>query len=234
MPKINAPNYLPIMGFVVFLLLLSCNLQNTIIIEGNGKGSMEMSLALPPYMLNSIDIVAASIPGGENILKPENIAKSLSSSKDIYNPQVESSQKGAYNIRFRFENFQNNAHDFLIWQQKPNGSTELSIIINRKTYKELEQRFPAIRNNTLLQIYGPATTEGMSQQDYFDMIEYSFGPEAKKDLPKAFATIYVQVPGKILSQTGGNKQNNNRVEFRIPLLDLVLLKGEQKYSVIYR
>ena len=55
----------------IFLVLFSCNLQNKIVLEGVGKGRMALSLELPSYMLDSIDLVAASIPGGEDLLKPE-------------------------------------------------------------------------------------------------------------------------------------------------------------------
>ena len=133
----------------------------------------------------------------------KSIVKGLLLSADISEPVVESPEKGAYDIRFRFDNFAGNSgKDFFEWSQERNGNTKLSIVVNRKTYQELERRFPTMGDNALLRLYGPATTEGMSRSDYLDMVEYSLGPEARRDLPKGEAVISVQVPGKVISQTG--------------------------------
>ncbi len=226
----------------LFLAFFSCKLQNKIVLEGTGQGSMELSMELPSYMLDSMDIIAASIPGGDELLKAENIAAELQRTKNIFDVQVESAQKGAYHIRFRFRNFEKPSstasstpvQEFLSWEEGPNGSTKLSITVNRKSYRELERRFPALRDNTLLQFYGPASTEGMSRTDYLDMVEYSFGPQARSDLPGAEAVILVQLPGVLLSQTGGTVKGKNAVEFRLNLLDFALLKQEKHYSIVYR
>ncbi|MEM9423328.1 MAG: hypothetical protein AAF975_00900 [Spirochaetota bacterium] len=228
---------------MVCLLLFSCNLRNNIVLEGEGKGSMALSLSLPKYMLDSVDLVAASIPGGEDLLEPENMAKGLRRSKDISEVKVLSPQKGSYDIRFRFQNFNSGKNgkngkgsgpDFFVWSREPGGNTQLSIVVNRQTYRELERRFPGLRDNALLQLYGPATTEGMDRNDYLDMVEYSFGAQARKDLPEAEAVISVQVPHQVVSQSGGSRKNRNTVEFRLRLLDFALLTQEKRYSVVYR
>ncbi|WGK68893.1 hypothetical protein P0082_10455 [Candidatus Haliotispira prima] len=226
-------------GLVVMSLgLFSCNLQNKIVLEGEGRGRMTLSLELPPYILDSIDILEAGIPGGEDLLKPDKMAQGLRRTKDISDVEVKSAKKGAYRIDFRFRNFERKsrvaAKDFLEWNKESNGGTGLSITINRETYRELERRFPAMRDNALLQLYGPATTEGMSRSDYLDMIEYSFGKEARNNLPEAEAVILIQVPGRIVSQKGGTKKGKNIVEFRLSLLDFALLNREKSYSIVYR
>ncbi len=219
---------------VIFVTMLSCKLQNKIVLDGVGQGSMDLSFELPPYMLENINIIAASIPGGEELLKPESIARGLKASKDILQPVVTSEKEGSYNIRFRFANFAGNKQDIFFWSTEPNGDKRLSITINRKTYQELERRFPAMRDNPLLQLYGPATTNGMNQNDYLDMVEYSFGSDARRDIQQAKAVIYVQVPGKVISQTGGSMESNNTVVFRLSLLEFALLQREKHYRLVYR
>ena len=214
--------------------MLSCKLQNKIVLDGVGQGSMDLSFQLPPYMMENINIIAASIPGGDELLKPESIARELKASKDILQPVVTSEKKGSYNIRFRFANFAGNKQNIFFWSTEPNGDKRLSITINRKTYQELERRFPAMRDNPLLQLYGPATTAGMSLNDYLDMIEYSFGSAARRDIQQAKAVIYVQVPGKVISQTGGSIESSNTVVFRLGLLEFALLKQEKRYRLVYR
>ena len=225
-----------VIGTVALWGLFSCSVQNKIVLEAEGRGSMALSLELPSYMLDSIDIMAASIPAGEELLEPEHIAKELKRTENVSNVRVESTTKGKYNIAFHFENFAEDIsdNDFFAWSKDPSGNTRLSITINRQTYQALERRFPAVRDNALLQLYGPAGTQDMKRSDYLDMIEYSFGSEARRDLPKFEAVISVQVPGKVISQTGGRKQSANTVEFRLRLLDFALLKQEKRYNVVYR
>ena len=223
-----------ILIFLVCIALVSCNLKNRIVLEGQGKGTFELSLKLPSYMLESLDILALSIPGGEEWLQPERITEQLNQTKDISDVKVDMPQKGTYQIRFRFANlsYKGSAQNFLQWREE--GSTRLSIQINRKTYEALENRFPSLGQNPLLQIYGPGSTQGMSREDYLDMVEYSFGPQARKDLLVAEAEIVLELPGPIISQSGGKKTGSKTLELRLPLLDFLLLEREKRYSVVYR
>ena len=222
--------------FWACIALVSCNLQNKIVLEGQGKGTVELSLKLPSYMLESLDILALSIPGGEEWLQPERIAEQLNQTKDISEVKVDMPQKGAYQIRFRFANLspKGSAQNFLQWREEADGSTRLSIQINRQTYEALEDRFPSLGQNPLLEIYGPGSTQGMSREDYLDMVEYSFGPQARKDLLVAEAQIVLELPGPIISQSGGKKTGPQTLELRLPLLDFLLLEREKRYSVVYR
>ena len=74
----------------------------------------------------------------------------------------------------------------------------------------------------------------MSREDYLDMVEYSFGPQARKDLLVAEAEIVLELPGPIISQSGGKKTGPKTLELRLPLLDFLLLEREKRYSVVYR
>ena len=218
------------------LVLVSCNLQTRIGIEAQGVGTMQISLKLPPYMLGSLDVLAASIPGGEEWLEPKRIAQQLEATKGISAVRVAAPQKGAYDIRFRFENLtpKGRTQQFLKWVKRSDGTTRLQVQINRSTWQALKARFPSLGDNPLLLIYGPGTTQDLSRSDYLDMIEYSFGAQARSDLISAEAQIVLELPGRIVSHSGGEKTGAKSLELRLPLLDFLLLQREQLYNVIYR
>lgn len=226
------------LALLVGLLLSSCNIQQNIDLRAEGSGTMSLSLAIPSYMQENFDILAQSLPGGDELLKPETIAEELRKTPDISNVKVTSSKSGQYDISFAFANFNQSKvpenQDVFSWRKNANGSTTVSIRLSRSSYLLLEERLPSLQDNTIFQLYGPSSTEGMSRSDYLDMIEYSFGAQARRDLPKANLQLAVSVPGRVISQQGGRLQGRDKVNFTLPLLDLALLDKTKVFSITYQ
>ena len=121
----------------------------------------------------------------------------------------------------------------LIELKRRGGVTELRVMINRETVEMFLAENPSL-NNPLVENYGPAANEGISDAEYLEMMEYALGTESRRGIQESTVNLRVRVEGRILDQKGGRIINKRTAVFRIPLLPLLILREPMEYSLRYR
>lgn len=229
----------PILG-IGLVFLTGCDKFNAKIgIERKGAGSVSLDFQVPDYLQANLDILEANFPGSAGLSEPEEIAEVLSAEEGISAVQVSKSAEGRYRIGFRFEGFdqatlESGETPWIAWEEDPKtGRTALSIELSYESYQQLEKWFPLLKETPLMQLYGPGANQDISENDYLDMIAYSFEETASEDLKASTLEMVLEVPGKVLSQEGGRRTAPNQVMFRIPVLDFLLLKEKKTYRIVY-
>jgi hypothetical protein len=120
------------------------------------------------------------------------------------------------------------------------GDTRLlEIRLNRENFSQLKGLVPLL-DDPFLSIYGPEGSKGLSEDEYRETIRWTFEDsesypgETLDAFDTSFLILDVTVPREVVSHRGGEKISSRTVEFRIPLIDVLLLNDEIYYSVEYR
>lgn len=109
----------------------------------------------------------------------------------------------------------------------------MELVLNRETVSSLLAENEAF-DNPLIESFGPASTEGMSRSDYLDMMEFAMGEESRMGISESRLSVNVRTAGTVTGQKGGTRTGDDSVRFDIPLLDLLMLEKELRYSLSYK
>jgi hypothetical protein len=83
-------------------------------------------------------------------------------------------------------------------------------------------------------LMGPlATGEAMSKQEYLELIASIYGSGIADEIKGAFLHINIDFPGPVQSVKGGTF-SGKRVEFAIPLVDILVLEKPLSYEVVWK
>jgi hypothetical protein len=222
-------------------------MKQDIYIDRSGTGTVDFNIELAPYLTDVISQV-------ETVLQPdkpardadksffdiEEIRKDLDGKEGVTVKKLVNPTPNRLSGTLSFESInkllQNVKEDspgsrMIRYEAKGNRSV-LKVEINRNTVLPLLEENPAF-NNPLVENFGPATTEGLSDKDYLDMMEFALGTESRKGIQESALNLTVRVEGRILEQKGGRLLDPSTVAYRIPLLSVLMLKEPLEYSIIY-
>ncbi len=100
-----------------------------------------------------------------------------------------------------------------------NGRFELNIDMD--SYPALEQMIPLLSDPDFA-VYGPRYNNGMTEENYLEMIEYILGESGPEAIRSSVIEITVVMPDDVL-ETNGVVTDEKTVCFSVPLLDFLLL-----------
>ena len=112
------------------------------------------------------------------------------------------------------------------------GEKRVEVRITRENFSSLSGLAPFL-DNPFLVMFGPEENEGVSEDEYLEMMEYALGSGASALIRESSVVLVFRVEGRIVSQKGG-VASGETVTFSIPLIDLLLLAEPLEYSIVYR
>lgn len=110
------------------------------------------------------------------------------------------------------------------------GISTLRFYLDIDNYEELERMIPFLSNPNF-ETFGPLYNEGMSEEEYLDMMSYILGDEAPPSIEQSLISLRFTTPKAIKSLSGGVQESPNSVRFDIPLIDFLLLAEPIVFSV---
>lgn len=106
----------------------------------------------------------------------------------------------------------------------------LSFYLDINSYQQLRDILPFLTNPNF-EVYGPEYNQGMSEEDYFEMVSFMFGDKGHDAVSNAVVTITISVPGTIRECNGCVQIDENTIEYEFSLIDFLLLKEPLSFSV---
>jgi hypothetical protein len=222
-------------------------MKQEIYIGKSGGGTVDFDIELAPYLTDVISQVESVLQpdkpvreGDKPFFDTEAIRKDLSGKEGVIVKKLVNPTPNRLSGSLSFESvnklLQNVKEDspgsrMIRYETKGNRSV-LRVDINRNTVIPLLDENPAF-NNPLVENFGPATTEGLSDKDYLDMMEFALGTESRKGIQESVLTLTVRVEGRILEQKGGRLLDSSTVVYRVPLLSILMLNQSLEYSITY-
>lgn len=125
----------------------------------------------------------------------------------------------------------NKKEDQSIFRIVKRGSlTSLNFYLDINNYPQLVKMVPFLADPNF-ETFGPLYNEGMSEQEYLEMISYILGEEGPNAIDESIISLRVTLPKIISNYSNGVKESPNSIRFDIPLIDFLLLAKPITFSV---
>ncbi len=228
------------------LLLASCTMNQNIYLNNSGGGRVSFNLETADYLTDVLtelqNLFPADTPVAENggLFDVPAIRGDFEDREEVELLHLESPAPNRLEGEFEFRDMaaffqavpEDSPESNLISLETHGKKSTVTIRITRETVEALLQANPSL-NNPLLENFGPAASEGLSQDDYLDMMEFALGSESRQGLLDSALNLTVRVDGKITEQSGGTLVNSSTVRYTVPVLPLILLNDPIVYSLSY-
>ena len=110
---------------------------------------------------------------------------------------------------------------------------KVALNLTYDNYDELESVIPFLSDPNF-EVYGPRYSNGMTEEEYKDMISFLLGEEGVEALEKSFVSIDIRTPGDITGTKGAMKIGSRRAVFSFPIIDFLLLNEPLTFSVEWK
>jgi hypothetical protein len=228
----------------VLLLTVSCTMSNTIIIRGDGSGTVavrvEISKLFKEYLVSMAEVSGqAEIAKEGKLFDLKEIQKGFEGRPGVTVKRLASPKPESLEVDIAFRSIQEvfASDDALksagvITFSQANGAKTVKVHLDRANYKQTSTLFPGL-SNPLFEGMGPQANDTITEAEYLEMIKFSLGDEGPALVKKSYIEIAIRPEGEIVSQTGGAVANGT-VVFRIPLLRLLVLDKPLDYTVTFK
>jgi len=115
---------------------------------------------------------------------------------------------------------------------KRGSETTLSVFLDLGNYPQLTRMVPFLADPNF-ETFGPLYNEGMSEEEYLDMISYILGGEGPTAIEESVISLRLTAPVAIKRQQGGVMESPNSIRFDIPLIDFLLLAKPITFSATW-
>ncbi|MEA1911898.1 MAG: hypothetical protein U9N32_09540 [Spirochaetota bacterium] len=241
--------YRLILLFTALLLISnfqSCTLKQTLNINKDAAGNISFELTLAPFFVEVAEQLSELFPDeneksniNHDIFDIVKIKEDFSKSKGSSLHKLESPSSNILQGTFLFDDIRtalngsgsNNIMDIFTFTTNNNINT-LAVDLNYKSVEQFLAANPSM-NSPLMESFGPMANKGLNEDDYLDMMQYALGDESRIGIKESYLLMDINVDGKIISQSGGIKIDQDTVRYKIPLLKILLLDESESFSVSF-
>ena len=111
--------------------------------------------------------------------------------------------------------------------------TTLTIYLDIDNYPQLTRIITFLADPNF-ETFGPLYNEGMSAEEYLDMISYILGEDGPPAINDSVISLRITVPSAIRHHQGGVLESPNSIRFDIPLIDFLLLAEPIRFSATWQ
>jgi hypothetical protein len=226
----------------LFFLLSSCTARIQGRIEADSSGVFTVSAGLEPRiaaLIRSLTMAAGQGTPGDLILNGEALAASMAAAPGIasvsFKNTAPAAVEGLVGIS-RIGDFLSPAGakgDFITFDPALAGKSggRLGITLSRETGPGILSLLSPEVSDYLVALMAPiATGEVLSRSEYLSLVASIYGKPAADEISAAEIRASIDFPGAVNSVKGGT-WSGKRVEFTIPLPDLLVLETPLHYEV---
>jgi hypothetical protein len=226
------------------LLVMSCSVNQTIMIKGDGSGTLAMradvSKLLRDYIGSLSEVSGKPAPAaGADFFDVATIRKDFEARKGLTVKKALAPTPSSLELELTYTSIRDifagdaalKSAGVMTWSDE-GGRKTLKLHLDRTNYTQLSALFPLLKDPAIAGL-GPQVNDTLTDAEYLDMIRFSLGDDAPALLKKSFITLTIDPDGEIISQTGGTVSGGS-VVFRIPLLRLLVLDKPLDYSVSFK
>jgi hypothetical protein len=229
---------------LAILLTVSCTVNQTISIHGDGSGTLFMHAEVTKLFRDYLGSLA-EVSGKPGLMTGGKVFDAATMKKDfearpgitvkkVVTPTPESVDIDlAYtSLRDVFSGDEKLSSAGALTYTEAEGRKTVRLHLDRTNYTQLSALFPLLNDPTVSSL-APQVNDTITDQEYLEMIRFSLGDDGPGLVKKSFITLTIDPDGDIVSQTGGTL-SGGAVVFRIPLLRLLVLDKPLDYSVTFK
>ena len=200
---------------IAIFLFSSCSVTQSFSLSKSGGSSLS-DIKVDQFFLDVLEDFSDFTPQGDYSIMDEamvNFADKLNSSSSSSNVKLRTDGKSTrYIISLDFSSLEKLVADL----NGGKGNSLLIISDNKMTlnltydnYEELEDVIPFLSDPNF-EVYGPRYSNGMSEEEYMDMISFLLGEAGPEALKKSFVSIEIETPGDITAIKGAMKTGERK------------------------
>lgn len=218
-------------------------MKNEINLEKDGSGTASVEINLKSFVLPTIEDLAEISPDvdPDEMLNPDKIREQMEENPEVSNVRASRPQKNRIILDFDFGSverlFSQTEEDVqssgLIRIEDQGDQMKLTLTVNKNTYRAFSHLIPNLDDPTMAAL-APDPDMVVEESEYLDMIEFFFGEDGPAGVLDSSLDMTINVNGTILDQKGGTKIDSNTVEFKVPLIRVLLLDTDLVYSLSYK
>ncbi len=224
--------------FAATCLLCGCSVTQQLSIEqADGEHEATSYVTSQPFFVNvANDFDTFTDPDDPEISVDrlmEEMAESFRGGSGVDNLELEKVGERSYMLFFTFHDIQglvealggSSGQDILTLKDQT-----LSLHLSIDNYPELEKIVPILSSDDF-QPFGPRFNQGISEEEYLDMLSFMLGDEAPDAVRTSSFTIKIDTPKPITSVSNMQKESTYTASFTFPLIDVLLLQHPIDASV---
>lgn len=224
---------------ITIFLLSSCSVTQSFTLSENGGSSLS-DIKVDQFFLDVLEDFSDFTPQGDYSIMDEamvNFADKLNSSSSSSNVKLRTDGKSTrYIISLDFSSLEKLVADL----NGGKGNSLLIISDNKMTlnltydnYEELEDVIPFLSDPNF-EVYGPRYSNGMSEEEYMDMISFLLGEAGPEALKKSFVSIEIETPGDITAIKGAMKTGERKTVYSFPVVDFLTLNNPLSFTIEWK
>ena len=229
-------NYFFLFFFPFLAVFLSCSARIDGVVMGGGAAEINVRASLGPRTVSLVQSIRGFMGDTRNTptLDGGAISRSLSVASGIKSASLKNTGSEALEGTIVISNvgdFLLSEKDMFITYSEGLTSSSIAVVLDRNSAPLLISRLSPEVEEYLSALMAPVVLgEYMSSGDYLSLIGMVYGRPLADEIAAARINASIEFPRTVTSVSGGSS-NGRRVEFDIPLLDILVLEKPLRYEV---
>jgi len=219
----------------------SCAVKNEVNLSVNGSGTASTDVILDESLVFYLESLAELT--GENTDGPlfnvDEIKKSMEENPGITVEAIENIDDKRITAEIRFDDIEQliaeseaTLNKQIISFKEYGAEKEISIYIDIDNFQDIAPLFPIVEE-PLFMTFGPLENQGISEDEYLEMMEYALGDGGGELIRESMITTVINIDGTLISQKGGTAKGHS-VTFETPLIRILLLDQPIEYVIRFK
>lgn len=232
-----------LLSLLVVLISSSCVVQQGLSLTESQSGWATTDLYVFDFFLTVLQDFEPFVPEdeGQSIMDAsvEDFIEQLHTTSSASNISSMKIGNNSYFIDFTFSSLQDLLFDLnkrerqtIVTITTKGRLTTLDFFLDLENYPQLTQIVPFLADPNF-ETFGPLYNEGLSEEEYLDMISYILGEEGPPAIAESVISLRFTTPKVIVRQEGCVKESSNSVRVDVPLIDFLLLNKPITFSITW-
>lgn len=225
----------------VVMIFSSCAVKNNISLSPDGSGTASTDVSLDEslvFYLESLAELTGESSGGP-LFDVEEIRKSMEKNPGIEVNSLKNHDDKRITAEISFNDIEQliaetetTLNKKIISFKEYGAEKEIRIYIDIDNFNDIAPLFPIVEE-PLFMTFGPLENQGISEDEYLEMMEYALGDGGGELIQDSMITTTINIDGTLISQKGG-KAKGNSVVFETPLVRVLLLDKPIEYVIRFK
>jgi hypothetical protein len=227
-------------SFLLFLpfltVFLSCSARIDGVVKVGGAADITVSTSLGPRTVSLVQSLRSFMGDTRNtpILNADTINRSLAAASGIKSASLKNTGSETLEGNITISNvgdFLLSEKNMFITYNEGADSSSITIVLDRNSAPLIISRLSPEVGEYLSALMAPvALGEYMPAKEYLSLVAMIYGSPLADEIAAARIRASLEFPRPVTSVTGGSS-NGKRVDFDIPLLDILVLEQPLRYEV---
>ena len=222
-------------SLLLLLLFSSCQVTEELSMNADGSGSSYTDIHVEQFFIDVLEDFSEFLPANDESMMDSAIkayTSELNETGTVSAASWESKGDNRYAVSFDYSSIDTLLGEMGAENQSLFEITDNSISfhLDISNYPELKALVPFLSDQNF-EVYGPEYNQGMSEQDYLDMIYFLLGEDGPEAVSNGTVEIRITVPGTITSASGCRIEGTNTAIYAFPIIDFLLLNNPLSFSI---